>query len=342
MTTSPNRWLTIVMYHFVRDLERSEYPDIKGLSLEQFHGQIDYLLRYYQVVDLGEVIGALTHPRKDLPPQALLLTFDDGYRDHFENVFPVLLAKGLTGCFFPPARAVVEHRVLDVNKIHFILASVRDKGVILDSIFALVDEARGEFPVKDRSYYVKNLAHPSRFDTADVILIKRLLQRELPETLRARIVGELFTRYVTRDEATFSQSLYMNLGQIREMGEAGMHIGSHGFDHYWLDRLSEGDQAREVELSLRFLETVQDDFADWSMAYPYGAHNDSLVSLLRKRGCKAGFTTEVRIADLDSDDPLTLPRLDTNDLPKTGDAEPNEWTLQVLGDGGAPDQQGAG
>ncbi len=38
---------------------------------------------------------------------------------------------GLTGCFFPPAKAVTEHEVLDVNKIHFILAAVPDKRRIL-------------------------------------------------------------------------------------------------------------------------------------------------------------------------------------------------------------------
>ena len=330
MSLQTNRRVTIVMYHFVRDLKHSRYPDIKGLSLEEFRGQIEYIHRYYNVIGVPELLAALESPDQALPPRALLLTFDDGYRDHFDNVLPLLAGHGLTGCFFPPAKAVTEQEVLDVNKIHFILAAVPDKTRILDSLFTLLDEARGEFPLQDRADYYQRLAHPSRFDTAEVILIKRLLQRELPEALRKRITGALFRQYVTQDEHAFSQELYMGITELRTMREAGMYIGSHGYDHYWLDTLDAQSQEREIELSLRFLQAVGSDIGNWVIGYPYGAYNDSLLRILRDQGCKAGFTTEVRIADLDQDDPLTLPRLDTNDLPKRRDAAPNQWTMQVL------------
>jgi hypothetical protein len=38
--------LTIVMYHFVRDLARSRYPAIKALTVDAFRGQLDYLARH--------------------------------------------------------------------------------------------------------------------------------------------------------------------------------------------------------------------------------------------------------------------------------------------------------
>ncbi len=330
MSAQPNRRVTIIMYHFVRDLKHSRFPDIKGLSLEEFKGQVAYIRQYYHVIGVPELLAALESPEQSLPPRALLLTFDDGYRDHFDNVLPILLENGMTGCFFPPAKAVTEQEVLDVNKIHFILAAVPDKTRILDSLFTLLDQARGEFPLQDRADYHQRLAHPNRFDTAEVILIKRLLQRELPEVLRKRITDELFKQYVTQDEPAFSRELYMGISELRALREAGMYIGSHGYDHYWLDTLDGQSQEREIDLSLRFLEAVGSGIGNWVIGYPYGAYNDSLLGILRKKGCKAGFTTEVRIADLDHDDPLTLPRIDTNDLPKRGDAAPNEWTRQVL------------
>lgn len=328
--------VTIVMYHFVRDLSRSRFPGIKGLSLEGFRGQIDYARRYYHVISWTELQAALERPERSLPPRALLLTFDDGYRDHFDNVLPVLVEKGLTGCFFPPAKAVTKHEVLDVNKIHFVLAVAPDKGRIVMSLFDLIDEARAEFDLRERDYYCRKLAYPNRFDTAEVILIKRMLQKELPETLRKRITDELFKRYVTHDEASFSRELYMNVGELRAMRDAGMHIGSHGFDHFWLDTLDGPSQEREIDLSLDFLHSLGSDVDNWTIGYPYGAYNDSLLGLLRKKGCQAGFTTEVRIADIGSDDPLTLPRLDTNDLPKQGDSAPNDWTMQTMGEGLVP------
>lgn len=315
------------MYHFVRDLRHSKYPDIKGLSIDDFRGQIDYVRRHFSPIGVEDLLAALGSPDQSLPPGALLLTFDDGYRDHFDHVLPILVENGLSGCFFPPAKAVTEHEVLDVNKIHFILAVVPDKSRILTSLFTLVDEARGEFPLRDRDDYVKELAHPGRFDTAEVILIKQLLQRDLPEVLRKRITDELFRQYVTQDEAAFSQELYMGIGDLRAMREAGMWIGSHGYDHYWLDSLDERSQEREIDLSLEFLRAVGSDLGNWVIGYPYGAYDDALLRILKEKGCRAGFTTEVRAADIGRDDPLLLPRLDTNDLPKRGDAAPNEWTM---------------
>ena len=35
--------LTIVMYHYVRDLNNSRYPDIKGLDINLFKEQINYM-----------------------------------------------------------------------------------------------------------------------------------------------------------------------------------------------------------------------------------------------------------------------------------------------------------
>lgn len=93
--------LTIVMYHYVRDLERTRYPEIKGRTTTDFRKQVAYLTRNYHPVTVQDLIAALFHG-ESLPPNAMLLTFDDGYIDHFANVFPVLHDKGVQGLFFPP------------------------------------------------------------------------------------------------------------------------------------------------------------------------------------------------------------------------------------------------
>lgn len=328
------RRLTVVMYHFVRDLAHSRYPEIKGLSTEEFRGQVEYVRRHFAPIGVADLLAALRTPGEALPPRAILLTFDDGYRDHFDTVLPILAANGLSGCFFPPAKAVTEHEVLDVNKIHFILAAQPDKGRILASLFSQLDEGRAEFDLRTREDYERQLAHAGRYDPADVILIKRLLQRELPLALRVRITDALFREWVTDDEAAFSEELYMSVADLREMGGAGMWIGSHGYDHFWLDSLDAAGQQREVELSMDFLQSVGCDLEDWVIGYPYGAYSDSLLQILRAKRCQAGFTVEVRAADLDRDDPLTLPRLDTNDLPKRGDASPDDWAVQAAREGG--------
>ena len=110
------REVSIVMYHYVRDLQRSRYPRIKGLDLAEFSGQLDYVRRNYQVVTVAEVVHAI-RSGDELPAKALLLTFDDGYIDHYTSVFPILFDAGLEGAFFPPVVPVCRDELLDVNRI---------------------------------------------------------------------------------------------------------------------------------------------------------------------------------------------------------------------------------
>lgn len=42
------------------------------------------------------------------------------------------------------------------------------------------------------------------------------------------------------------------------------------------------------------------------------------------------LTTKVDIANLQVDNPLTLPRLDTNDIPKSKNVKHNKWTQIVM------------
>ena len=329
MTPQPR--LTIVMYHYVRPLSRTRFPRIKALDLDRFRGQLEYLLRHYQIVSGTQVIAAARGPGGstwDLPPNAALLTFDDGYADHFDYVFPLLDEARLPACFFPPSATILDRTLLDVNRIHYILAAVDDCRSVVDEIFDRLDRHRSQYALKRNEELYAEYAAASRFDPAEVIFVKRILQKGLPEDLRRQIAGELFARFVTADERAFSEELYMSLPQLRLLRRQGMYVGSHGHAHHWLGRLSPEAQERDVRLSLNMLEEVGTDTSSWIMCYPYGDSDESLRRLLPKMGCTVGLTTEVGIASSQSQ-ALLLPRLDTNDLPCDPKAEPSPWTVQL-------------
>jgi len=310
-----SRPVTIVMYHYVRELAHSRFPAIKGLSLERFRRQLDHIQANYTPVAVEDLIAALGPGGRDLPPRALLLTFDDAYTDHYVNVLPALLARGIRGCFFPPAQAVLEHVVLDVNKIHFILASAGDPGRLLAEVVALMEDFRADYDLAPARRYLQTAPADHRFDPREVVVIKRLLQRELPPPVRNEIVRRLFAEHVTTDETAFARELYMSADQLAGLRRAGMHVGSHGFSHAWLDRLDPAGQAAEIDRSLAFLDALGASRDSWTICYPYGGYNASLLDLLRARRCRLGFGVTPRVADLDADEPLALPRVDTNDLP---------------------------
>lgn len=310
---------TIVMYHYVRDLKHSRYPEIKGLDTTLFKEQILFLRKNYHLVTVEDIAGAIDAGAA-LPPNAALLTFDDAYIDHYTNVFPILDAAKVQGSFYVPVRTVKEHTVLDVNKIHFILAAVADKQQLIAEIYSLLDAYRSEYGLQPNDYYFSKLAVASRFDTAEVIFIKRLLQVELPEALRNLMTNTLFMKFVTNDEQGFSQELYMDMEQISCMQRHGMHIGGHGNNHYWLASLSREKQEEEIVKSLDFIKEIGGNANCWTMSYPYGSYNQDSLELLQAHNCSLAFTTKVDKADIARDTRLELPRLDTNDLPKDRNA----------------------
>lgn len=319
--------LTVVMYHYVRDLKKSKYPNVKGLDLYLFIEQIKYIQKNYNIISMEEVIYSIENQSK-IPSKSLLLTFDDGYSDHYENVLPVLDKYKIQGSFFAPSRVITEKIVLDVNKIHYILAVVKDKTKILNDLKVLIKKYKYQYNLEDFSTYYNKLALKTRFDSKDVIFIKRLLQVELQEELRMIIVDHLFQKYFDLDEEALSDELYLSKDQLKEMNRLGHHIGNHGYNHYWWNALSKDQLLKELDLSTNFLSEIGVDMSNWTACYPYGGFNEQAIDMIKARGCKAAFTTEVDIANLEEKIRFTIPRLDTNDLPKDKDSQVNDWYIK--------------
>lgn len=302
------------MYHYVRDLEQSRFPSIKGRRISEFRAQLDHISSSYHVVTAQQVMDALLG-FEPLPPNALWLTFDDGYVDHFTNVFPLLHERGWQGAFFPPSRAISNGELLDVNKIHFLLATVKSVSQIIERMRIFLSRHSGHTELKSFDEYWDDYAHASRYDSADVMFIKQLLQHALPLPLRIELTDSLFATFVTNDQQAFAAEIYMSPDQLRTLVQMGQYVGSHGARHGWLNTLDPKQQASDIDESLTFLSSLGAPTDKWVMCYPYGAYNEGLLKILRERGCVCGITTKVAVADLVFDGALELPRLDTNDLP---------------------------
>ena len=250
-TTTLVEPVTIVMYHYVRELSRSRFRQVKGLDLTHFREQLGYIRRHYTVVSAETLIAAVRHRdsggKWELPHNACMLTFDDGYTDHFRSVFPLLDDLKVPGSFFPPVRAVCDRQVLDVNKIHFILASAPDLRLAIDDIFRMLNRFRDEYDLPSNEALYQQYARPSRYETAGVVFFKRLLQVVLPASLRALILSHLFAKYVTADESAFATELYVGIDELRCMTRHGMYVGSHADTHPWLEQLSPTQQADEID-----------------------------------------------------------------------------------------------
>lgn len=300
--------LYISMYHYTRDIVHSRYPQIKGLDTNLFRQQIEYMKNNFNIVTMEQVIDAV-EGKSELSEKALLLTFDDGYIDNYTFAFPILEEFGIQGSFFIPGKTFTTHQLLDVNKIHYILASA-DICKLVEDVKKEMDYYRGiEFDYAPTDDLFNEYAVES-----ETIFVKRMLQTVLPERLRNTISSNLFEKYVGVSEEQLAYELYMTEEQIRTMKRHGMFIGLHGYDHYWLGKLPKEQMKKDLDKALDTL----DEFIDrkhWVMNYPYGSYNQDVLDYIKMKGACVGFTTEVKIADICMDAALELPRLDCNDFP---------------------------
>ena len=311
--TRGNNKLFISMYHYTRDLKHSRYPKIKGLNVDLFRKQLEFFDENFNVVKMEQVIDAVKG-NDTLPKNAVLLTFDDGYIDNFTFAYPILQEFGFQGSFFMPAKTFTRHQLLDVNKIHYILASANIKKLVAD-VKDKMDYYRGqEFDYPSNEELWNKYATDERFDGKDTVFVKRILQTVLPEKLRTQISSYLFEKYVGVTEEQLAYELYMTSEQIRTMKKHGMFIGIHGYDHYWLGNLSPQQMREDIFKALE----IMDEFIDrneWVMNYPYGNFNDDVITYIKEKGACIGLTTEARVAEIDKDSAFKLPRLDCNDFP---------------------------
>lgn len=307
--------LYIAMYHYTRDLKHSRYPEIKGLDKELFKNQIEFMKNSFNVVTMEQVLENIQgEGMHGLPENALLLTFDDGYADNYTVAYPILEEYGLQGSFFIPGKTFATHQLLDVNKIHYILASA-DIYKLVDDLKKQMDYYRGsEYQYASTDELFHDYAVANRFDIKETIFVKRMLQTVLPEKLRNTISSNLFEKYVGVTEEQLAYELYMTEEQIRTIKRHGMFIGIHGYDHYWLGNLPEDKMKQDILMALDTL----DEFIDrkqWVMNYPYGSYNQEVIRYIRQQGACIGLTTDVRVAELGKNSAFELPRLDCNDFP---------------------------
>ncbi|MEA3337324.1 MAG: polysaccharide deacetylase family protein [Chloroflexota bacterium] len=94
--------LPILMYHYVSDppAGADRYRRDLSVSPAQFEQQLAFLKsKGYQSINLYDLFDHLTRGQS-LPEKPVILTFDDGYLDNYQNVFPLLQEHGFSGTFF--------------------------------------------------------------------------------------------------------------------------------------------------------------------------------------------------------------------------------------------------
>jgi peptidoglycan/xylan/chitin deacetylase (PgdA/CDA1 family) len=294
--------MAVLMYHYVRPQGAPLRVGAGSVDLDTFAAQLDDMTRHATVVGWPQVAAAVAGGPA-LPPDAVLLTFDDGHDDHHRYVLPMLVERGLPGTFFVLAREAADGLTL-AHRIHVLLAYLtpaRLRDALVDAL-APADQARF------RAAEAEQARHPFSDPLDD---LKWVLQRGLADAVSpilSRLVEEL-----AGPEPDVAAALHLDARRIAELHDAGMTVGGHTRDHVWLDFGSRDEARRQLEASREQLTRLAPD-GGWPFAYPFGGIPDEPGGLVAPFGFAAAFAA----TGTDRSDRWRLGRVDAETL----DAEP--------------------
>jgi peptidoglycan/xylan/chitin deacetylase (PgdA/CDA1 family) len=284
--------LRVVMYHYVRDLPNTPFPKLKGMMLEDFRHQVNELSSQFEMASVESAMDFLSgeyRPRRDL----CLLTFDDGLKEHYADVTPILHEKRIRGVFFLITQCLEEKKVAAVHMNHFLMASMEFEDyadAFFRKVVSMCPDAFAPLNVD-----ANRAAQTYPWDTAEVARFKYLFNFGMDPDLRDRAVRELFIQHIS-DEASFAEQLYITWDEARKMQKAGMSIGGHTHQHKPLANLSTRELAWDLETCSKLLHENLHPQAVWSFSYPYGKKESFHLRAVRKLqqlNFRAAFSTEV-------------------------------------------------
>jgi peptidoglycan/xylan/chitin deacetylase (PgdA/CDA1 family) len=285
----------ILGYHrVVSDFATASQTEMPSMLIGQamFERHVEAIGKSFRFVSLDE-IGEHVASGEPFDDPVAAITFDDGYRDVYENAFPFLRRLGI-----PAAMFVV------TDLIGGPLWQTHDK------LYYLVEKAFNEWDDPRRRLYelMTELRIPTgqlfrRGSLSSSMEAVSALLPALPQADVLRLMNCLETRI---GPETSEIPLSVTWPMIHEMRQGGMTIGSHTRSHVCLPLETPAHVKEELEGSKRVLEAALGEPVD-HFAYPGGQFNAGVVKALHEAGYKYAYTA---CTHGDAEHPeLTLERL---------------------------------
>jgi peptidoglycan/xylan/chitin deacetylase (PgdA/CDA1 family) len=264
----------VLTYHRILGDDRSW----SGLPVEEFAEQMTWLREHCDPIAPDALVDRARGPRSTRP--AVLVTFDDGYRDYHDLAYPVLERLGIPATVFVVTSLLDEGGMMWTDQVQSAaLACARDRVTLPWSgeSVALPDAAaRGTLGGRARAH-LKSIPDGERRN-AIIALLHEL--GDPPSKPR---------QMLTWDEVRKTLPLTT--------------YGGHSHTHPIFSRLSNDAADREIRTCKERI-AAETGRAPSTFAYPNGRRTDytpETQAILRRHGFTLAFATSEGIADADSD-----------------------------------------
>lgn len=254
------------VYHCVSDEKLPHLNNIiKYKNTTQFEQDLDYFSKYFQFVNWEEFkdfINGNFNPKKKIA----LLTFDDGFREFYDVVVPILERKGIYAVNF------INPAFIDNKDLMF-----RCKASLI------INEIEKNKDINQEIYHILQFKSDSKTEIKQKILKLNYHQTEildkLTETLGININSFLKER-----------KPYLSFDQLKLLTQKGFGISSHSWDHPLYKDLSLSDKLETISKTSDYLKDNQ--FLYESFAFPFtdfGVEKDFFDELFKNKEMFCSF-----------------------------------------------------
>jgi len=261
--------LTVLAYHRVMEVHPRAFAPNISATPALFDAEMAFVSQHFNVIGLPTLQAHLTH-HTPLPPRPLLITFDDGYRDVYTNAFPILKKHGLPAVVF-----VVTSRMDNPAPLWWDVCA---------HTFHDTERTQANLPLVGQ----QSLSTTAERHTARDAFIEQA--KRLPHAQKETAIASLQSTLGTPQPPT--EPLFVDWGQLREMGEHGVVAQPHTVDHPILTRIPIAEAHQQLAVSGDAVQ-AQTGQAPIAFAYPNGGHDDyntQIIEALQQLDYRVAFT----------------------------------------------------
>lgn len=239
----------------------------------------------YQFVPLDELVNML---KANEYKKVAAVTFDDGFKDLYQNAYPVLKAFNIPYTLFLITSLMDSDKLLWLHKLYL-------------SLDRLPLEKKKEILGRHEN---------EPFNTEDIpFSIGKIIHSQAMEDIKSIVESASSASKIDKqEEREMAGELYLSKGELGEMRNNGLTIEAHGHEHWPLTNLNKEETEEEIISSIRFIEEELGGRPKY-FSLPYGTSNKYTEDIIKTAGLKGITTIKSQIITEDSANLYDLPRI---------------------------------
>lgn len=280
------RGARILIYHGICQQDPLRYNSL-FLTQRTFEAHLKFYKKYFNIVSLDEFYQNRFNPERF----NICITFDDGFANNYKYVLPLLERYKIPAAFF--------------------ITGIREAGYdILWNDFLTIAGKHGPSSFIFRNEEFKSNRFGKYYSRVNKKPLARILRSENFDS-KVVMMNSLYPLAAFKENTEKDYWLQMTTAEIRQLSSSHwVTIGSHGYYHNDLEKISIAEAKEEMKRSKDFLENLVGEEIK-AFAFPYGSYTPELAEQAKKTGYTQLLVTDHHFGE-DKNDFVIKERLTIN------------------------------